>query len=458
MVPHGGNNLLESSNVAASHKRWKNALTGSDVFHGSVESVLEAGLHDVLEPAIDLSGGPGDTGRVLGHLQSRDGDTTGIGGLAGSVPAGGGALVGLAVRLEDVDGGLGAAHVGTFGDELTPSGNQALGFLARNFVLGGRWKSDVDLANVQPRAGTLDICELLVESVAVGDGRQLLALGLQLGDGVDFVGSVAVLAVGNERSLAVGQRDDISTKLDDLEGFILGDVAGARDGNTLSRKRLLSAGNILDHMINVVDNTIASSLGADQAAAPAVSLASEDTLPLVADSLVLAKEIADLEAGNTDITSRNVGVSANVLAELGHERLAEATDFAVTLALGIEVGTTLAAAHVHWNWSARHSSLPAVGLRIHTSSQSILEYLLETKELEDGEVDGGVEAQAALVRAKGGVELNTVTMVDLDLALVVFPDDAELDDALGNGDNRKSSLVLGVLLEESRFLKGRGKF
>jgi hypothetical protein len=92
-----------------------------------------------------------------------------------------------------------------------------------------------------------------------------------------------------------------------------------------------------------------------------------------------------------------------------------------------------------------------------TASKSILEDLLETQEFENGKVDTGVKTETTLVRTEGGVVLDTVTTVDLDLVLVVLPDDTELDDALGDGGDLKSTLVLGVLLEESRVLKGRGK-
>ena len=61
----------------------------------------------------------------------------------------------------------------------------------------------------------------------------------------------------------------------------------------------------------------------------------------------------------------------DVLAELPHERNAELADLVIRLALGVEVGTTLATAHVQ-------------------TGQSILEDLLETQELEDGKVDGRV--------------------------------------------------------------------
>jgi hypothetical protein len=92
-----------------------------------------------------------------------------------------------------------------------------------------------------------------------------------------------------------------------------------------------------------------------------------------------------------------------------------------------------------------------------TASECVLEDLLEAKEFEDGEVDGRVEAQAALVGAEGAVELHTVGAVDLWLQLVVLPDDTELDDTLGDGDDLQGSLVFGVLLEEGGVLEGRGQ-
>lgn len=93
----------------------------------------------------------------------------------------------------------------------------------------------------------------------------------------------------------------------------------------------------------------------------------------------------------------------------------------------------------------------------HTSSQGILEDLLEAQELQDGEVHRGVEAKATLVGTQGGVELNAIALVDLDLALIIFPNDTELDDALRNGDHGKRLAVLGVLLEKSGVVEGGGE-
>ena len=92
-----------------------------------------------------------------------------------------------------------------------------------------------------------------------------------------------------------------------------------------------------------------------------------------------------------------------------------------------------------------------------TTSESILEDLLETQELQDGKIDSGVEPQTTLVGAESRVKLDTVTPVDMELSLVVLPDNTELDDTLGNGDNGKALLEFGVNLEKLRGLESGDK-
>lgn len=96
-------------------------------------------------------------------------------------------------------------------------------------------------------------------------------------------------------------------------------------------------------------------------------------------------------------------------------------------------------------------------MRSLTASQGVLEDLLETKELENRQVDAGVESKATLVGAKGRVELDAITAVDLEVTLVVVPDDTELNDTLRNGGHSKGSTILGVLVEERAVLEGRGE-
>src|SRR5690606_19051491 len=143
------------------------------------------------------------------------------------------------------------------------------------------------------------------------------------------------------------------------------------------------------------------------------------------------EQVADLAAAHADVTGGDVGVLADVAVELGHEGLAEAHDLGVGLAARVEVRAALAAADRH-------------------AGQRVLEDLLEAEELHDAQVHGRVEAQAALVRTEGGVELDAEASVDLDLATVVDPRHAEDDLALGLADAREHGgvRVLRVLLED----------
>ncbi len=76
----------------------------------------------------------------------------------------------------------------------------------------------------------------------------------------------------------------------------------------------------------------------------------------------------------------------------------------------IEVGAALAAAHGQ-------------------SREGILEDLLEGEELEDAEIDRGMETQPALVGPDRAVHLDAEPAIDVDLAFVVLPGHAEHDDA-----------------------------
>jgi hypothetical protein len=86
-----------------------------------------------------------------------------------------------------------------------------------------------------------------------------------------------------------------------------------------------------------------------------------------------------------------------------------------------------------------------------SSFSSFLVHLLHRK------VDRGVQSQAALVRAKGRVELHPVAAVDLQIAGIVFPDDTELNDALRDRGDLEGGPVLGELLEERAVLKRVGE-
>ena len=68
-----------------------------------------------------------------------------------------------------------------------------------------------------------------------------------------------------------------------------------------------------------------------------------------------------------------------------------------------------------------------------------------------------MKSQASLVGSQCGVELNTITPVDLNLALVILPNDAELYDSFGNRGDLQSCLVFRVFFEERGIFKCRDK-
>ena len=54
--------------------------------------------------------------------------------------------------------------------------------------------------------------------------------------------------------------------------------------------------------------------------------------------------------------------------------------------------------------------------------------------------------------------MNTISTVDLQLSLVIFPDNSELDDSLGDGDDLEGNLVFWILLKECAVFEGRDEF
>ena len=75
---------------------------------------------------------------------------------------------------------------------------------------------------------------------------------------------------------------------------------------------------------------------------------------------------------------------------------------------------------------------------------AFLKTCFKSEEFQYAQIDGRVEAQAAFVRTDGGIHLNAVAAVDLDLSFVVHPSDAEHNDALGFDDALKQ-VLLGVI-------------
>jgi hypothetical protein len=86
-----------------------------------------------------------------------------------------------------------------------------------------------------------------------------------------------------------------------------------------------------------VDETVSGGLGSDQRSTPASTLSGQDTLPLVLGSLICTKHVTNLSSSHTNVSSGDISVGANVLAQLAHEGNAELSDLIVGLALRVEI-------------------------------------------------------------------------------------------------------------------------
>lgn len=88
-----------------------------------------------------------------------------------------------------------------------------------------------------------------------------------------------------------------------------------------------------------------------------------------------------------------------------------------------------------------------------TACKGILKDLLESEELQNGEIDRGMETESSFIWSQSRVELHPVTPIDLHFSLVVLPDHTELYYALRNRSNLQSLLVFRIFLEERGVLE-----
>ena len=299
-------------------------------------------------------------------------------------------------------------------------------------------RGDFVLRGARERAVRFDVPQRIVLQLDVRghEDRFLVVIGI-----VTDASALHVLQFDDERQLLavdavrivdhavrIGHRDGLGAQIEQFLDRVLRDVAAARNQAELAFERVLLR---LQHFAGEVDAAVAGGFRTNQRSAPAQALAGQDAGEFVAQPLVLSEQEADLAAAHADVAGRDVGVGADVALQFGHEALAEAHHFVVTLALGIEIRSALAAAH---------------GQR----GERILEDLFERQELQDAEIHAGMEAQPALVRADGAVHLDAESAVDLNVALIVKPRHAEHDDALGLDDSFEQTrgLIFGMLGED----------
>ncbi len=319
---------------------------------------------------------------VLAHFQSGCSDAAGVCGLAGSEQN--------TVLLEIFGGLKGGGHVGAFRNGNAAVGNQSLGIIQIQLVLGGAGQSHVALNGpyalalvvfgigtivfVLGQAGALDLLDLL-------DGIQIQTLGV-----INPAGGIA-------------HSDNLGAQLHGLLRGVDSYVAGAGNGDGFA---IQAVAVVLQHSVGEIQKAVTGGLSSYQRAAVGQALTGENALEGIGQALILAEHVSDLTGAGADVAGRHVDIRADIFGKLGHKALAEGHHLAVGFTLGIEIRAALAAADGQ-------------------AGQGVLEDLLKAQEFDDTGVNRGMETQAALVRSNGVVKLDAVAGVDLRLTLIIHP-------------------------------------
>ena len=341
---------------------------------------------------------------VLRHFKTGRRDAAGVGRLARSVQD-----LCLHERSDRVRRGR---HVRAFRHDRAAMLQQVGRILAVQFVLARARERAVQLVGQLPRTRLRE--ELRAFDLRRDVGQFAAGDGLQFHDRFQILHRHTFLNV--DRTGAVGQRDDFRAQRDQLLGREGRDVAGTGHCADLAFEILFLC---REHVLREIDRAVARGFRTDERTAVGQGLARQHAAPFVAQTLVLAEQIADFTAADVHVARGDVRVRADMAEQFRHEALAEAHDFAVAAALAGRVGA-LFRVEVRTAFAAAHRQ----------RRQRVLEYLLEAEELQHGEIDRRIEAKAAFVRADRRIELDAVAAVDADDAFVVDPRNAEDDRAL----------------------------
>ena len=182
---------------------------------------------------------------------------------------------------------------------------------------------------------------------------------------------------------------------------------------------------MVQHFLTEVNATVACCLGANQTTAEREPLARHHAVELVLQTLVLAKQIADLTCSNANIAGWHVFIGANVTEQLRHHRLTKAHDLVVAFPFWIEVGTTFSATH-------------------REPGQAVFKGLLKAQKLQHAFGNGWVKSQPTFVRADGVIELNSPCPIDSNIPFIISPRDPKRHHSIGLRHSLKN-LVLDIL-------------
>ena len=228
----------------------------------------------------------------------------------------------------------------------------------------------------------------------------------------------------------VAERDHLRALLHREFRGVQRDIARARDRDPLAFDRII---RVLEHRLGEGDGAVPGCLGPPEQPAEPHGFAREHAIALLGDLHVLPVEEPDLASADADVARGDIHARADVSVELAHERLAEAHDLVVALALGVEVAPALAAAD---------------GL----TGERVLEALFVGEEVQRVLGHARVEPQTALVGPEYIRVLDAPPEVHLNAAGVVDPLDTEADHAVGDQQpiEHPGFLILPVLRDHRR--------
>lgn len=373
-----------------------------------------------MKSSINVVKCPAVTDGVLGHFQSGYRNTTGVGSFCRAIE--------YVVCKINIDGFRSGRHVCAFNHSIAAVLYESLGGLAVDFVLGCARKSDVT-GNIPNALAALMVLSFWMSDDILFDSLSLNFLELFNESKINTVLIVNI-------TIGVRDSDNFRTELGCFLNSIDGNVTGTGDDNSLTIEAFAVC---FEHLIGIVADTITGSLSTGKRTTIVQAFTGKNAVPVTGQSLVLAEQITDLTAANTDITGRNVLVRSDVTIELTHEALAEPLNLSVGFALRVEVGAAFTAAHGE-------------------GGQRVLKDLLETEELDNADIYGRMETKTAFVRADRGVELYTETTVNLYVSVVIVPRNAEDDLSLRLNDSLEYTGLYEVRAGIGYRIKGREYF
>ena len=168
---------------------------------------------------------------------------------------------------------------------------------------------------------------------------------------------------------------------------------------------------MVQHFLAKVNTPVACGFGANQAPTELQAFASQYTVKLILKSLVLPEQVTDFTSPNANVTRRHVFVRSNMPKQFGHHRLAKTHHLVVAFSLGVEICSSLSAAH-------------------RQSGQTVLERLLKAQELQHAQGNSWVKSQAAFIGPNRVIELHTPSSVDANIAFIISPSNTKRQHAV----------------------------